>query len=149
MWSCQPLTSPQMLLPRSRYKFFFLMARLTSWLFLVDILTSSIPHQDLLTRHKIMCADFLENNYDRVSFLEWFWYLIGKTAHSLPNLLLTFLSGVYRVWKTSALWELRHKTAVFEGTSSCSVLSLTDKFVDWFCKPMYIYLLAARWTSPG
>lgn len=23
--------------------------------------------QDLLTRHKIMCADFLEKNYDRVS----------------------------------------------------------------------------------
>lgn len=29
---------------------------------------SSAASQDLLTRHKIMCADFLENNYDRVGF---------------------------------------------------------------------------------
>lgn len=32
----------------------------------IECILCLIP-QDLLTRHKIMCADFLEKNYDRVS----------------------------------------------------------------------------------
>uniref|UniRef100_A0A3Q3MNL4 Calcium binding protein 39, like 1 n=1 Tax=Labrus bergylta TaxID=56723 RepID=A0A3Q3MNL4_9LABR len=52
--------------------------------------------KDLLTRHKIMCADFLENNYDRVSFLvlflnfeKYFSYLTeGKSSPLLGELLL-------------------------------------------------------------
>lgn len=37
--------------------------------FLANIVFFSAPLQDLLTRHKMMCAEFLENSYDRVCFL--------------------------------------------------------------------------------
>ncbi len=47
---------------------FLLSPAASSYQFISDIFVSSVPSQDLLTRHKIMCADFLENNYDRVSF---------------------------------------------------------------------------------
>lgn len=64
---------------------FFLFPESLYYHFLSDVLVCSVPSQDLLTRHKIMCADFLENNYDRVSFLVHLLIINYKNAHALPN----------------------------------------------------------------
>lgn len=73
-----------------------------------------------------MCADFLENNYDRVSFLTQSLILNSKNAHTAPNILLKCLSGLYRIREASAFRQLRHQTTVFEGKNS-SALSNKDQ----------------------
>lgn len=38
------------------------------WERLLTLCSFPLPLQDLLTKHKVMCAEFLDNNYDRVRY---------------------------------------------------------------------------------
>lgn len=58
----------------------------------------SFSFQDLLTRHKIMCADFLEKYYDRVSFLFILFLSFNKNVLTVSfTSFLNCLTGFHRV----------------------------------------------------
>lgn len=63
MLKCQRSTLHQMHFLRSRYVLFTLPSSLSlpRWRGLIDLYS-----QELLTRHKMLCAEFLEANYDQV-----------------------------------------------------------------------------------
>lgn len=67
---------------------------------------------------------FLGEQLRQGEFPDRFCLFFWSFSHSEPNTLLKCSPGVHRVWKTSAFWQLRHQTAVFEGTHTCTVLFL-------------------------
>lgn len=122
-WSSRPLTSPQTPSPHSRWASTFSLYFRTVYIQSSYHFFSSFFFQDLLTRHKIMCADFLEKNYDRVSFAYILFLSLNKSVLIVSfTSFLNCLTGFHRVWEAPTFWELCHQTAVFEGESSLSNL---------------------------
>ena len=64
--------------------------------------------KDLLTKHKILCAQFLENNYDKVR-------KISRDIYDSDDVIYFLVVGIRALSETAQFRELCHKTAVAKG----------------------------------